>query len=103
MTSHVFVALLYPWSDSWVNWKLLKVSGWDQGGALLFGMNAECGLADVPDDEIDANGFCKWDGCREFEVKSHECSDAAADALLSAVLLTMRLAASRAGYGGDDA
>ena len=51
---------------------------------------------------LTAEGFCKWHGCREFQInREHTCSDKMTVAVFSAVMTTMTMASRKAGYEGD--
>lgn len=82
----------------WCNWLLLAVASHNEDGSLGFSNMGEHSLVDVVEDDIEADGFCKWDGCREIRSNTHVCSGSGFVEYLQALGWTVFAAARAAGY-----
>ena len=61
----------------WVDWKLCAVLGVEEDGRILY--EKLDGNRYVPEPDANeatpvATGYCKWDGCAQFDVNHHVCS-----------------------------
>lgn len=85
----------------WADFAMLPVSTHDDDGKPLF---INCvRMSEVDNDfYVDADGFAKWDGCREIHNQAHVCSDSGLREYMNALAATAMQASRLAGYEGDD-
>ena len=84
----------------WCDYLMFSVSTTDEGGILLFDC-CQKEIDKLAEDDADASGFCKWDGCREINVDTHGCCDGDTEEFLRALAVTVAMASRMAGYEGD--
>ena len=87
-------------ASSWCDYLMFSVSTTDEGGILLFDC-CQKEIDKLAEDDADASGFCKWDGCREINVDTHGCCDGDTEEFLRALAVTVAMASRMAGYEGD--
>lgn len=81
---------------------MLPVSMHDDNGKPLF-LNMHK-MSEVDSDfYIDADGFAKWDGCREVHGGAHVCDDRMFKEYMNALAYVVMHASRMAGYEGDGA
>ena len=84
----------------WCDYLMFGVSTTDDGGVLLFDC-CQKGIDKLAKNDVDADGFCKWDGCREIMSSAHCCGDVDMEEFLRALAVTVAMASRMAGYEGD--
>ena len=84
----------------WCDYKMFSISTTDESGLLLFD-NCQKEIDKLTVGDADADGFCKWDGCREINVDIHGCCDGDTEEFLRALAVTVAMASRMAGYEGD--
>lgn len=100
-----YLAVLRPHHDEeqgciWCDWVMLAVAATDPDGTMWFSSMKK--FSEVAAEDLEADGFCKWDGCREIHNGTHVCDDDGFDKYLQALRVTVGLASQAAGYEGDE-
>lgn len=84
----------------WADYMLFSVSGVGDDGYLAFRFNM-IPMGDLDKGDAFADGFCKWDGCREIRTAAHVCNDGDMERFLRALAVAVATASRLAGYEGD--
>ena len=80
-------------------------SGTDTAGNVSeprFDCGGQKSFPETTVDDGEADGFAKWDGCREVHGQAHVCGDAMFKDFMHALAATVMQASRLAGYEGDD-